>query len=153
MDITALATTFATPSAEPLPKDLEGACRAFEQQFSALVFRKMREAMVPKAAKGSSGFAQDTAQGLLEDQWARLASQGEGLGLWRALLRQVDSAGVKSPAPKAEEKGMIALRPRDRAAPPAAERGAPIVGRGLRAPVGSGRAGVEPIHEEGTESP
>lgn len=113
MDISAVALSLSTQSSPVLPKDLEGACRALEQEFGTMIFRKMREAMVPQSSKGSSGFARDTAQGLLDSQWAQLASQGEGLGLWRTLCRELTPAAVKSPVAKAEEKGMIPLRSRD----------------------------------------
>jgi Rod binding domain-containing protein len=129
VDISAVASTLAAPSSKPLPKDLEGACRAFEGEFSAMVFRKMREAMVPKSSKGSSGFAQDTTQELLDSQWAQLSSQGEGLGLWRSLCRQLDPAPVKSPAGKADEKSMMVLRPQDLLAPGAAKHVAPAAGQ------------------------
>ena len=69
---------------------------ALEKEFAHLVFRKMREAMVPAAAPGSAGFARQTAEGMLDAQWAELASQGEGLGLWRALYRQLEPEAVKS---------------------------------------------------------
>lgn len=110
MNIADVASSLSTQSSRPLPKDLEAACRSLEQEFGTLVFRKMREAMVPQSSKGASGFAQDTAQGLLDSQWAQLASQGEGLGLWRTLCRELSPA-VKSPAGKAEEKSMIPLPP------------------------------------------
>ncbi len=78
---------------EPLPSDLEGACRELEKEFALLVFRSMRRAMVPESSDGATGFAKETAYALLDDQWAELATQGEGLGLWRAMMRQLE--GVK----------------------------------------------------------
>ncbi|GAB4246645.1 hypothetical protein [Deferrisoma sp.] len=86
----------------PLPKDLEGACRALEKEFALLVFRTMRKAMVPPG-RGPDGFAKETAYGLLDDQWAELVSQGEGLGLWRSMMEQLER--VKETGAGAEEKG------------------------------------------------
>lgn len=88
-------------TSEALPRDLEGACRALEKEFALLVFRKMREAMVPQSE--SSGFAQDSTYGLLDAQWAELASQGEGLGLWQALYRDLEGEPVKSGSAAAEK--------------------------------------------------
>lgn len=87
----------------PLPRDLEGACRALEKEFANLLFQKMRQAMVPRATAGSGGFARETAEALLDSQWADLASQGEGLGLWRALVRELGPETVKSPRPAADQ--------------------------------------------------
>ncbi len=81
---------------KPLPEDLEGACRALEKVFAQMVFQKMREAMVPAGSGGADGFARTSAAGMLDAQWAELASQGEGLGLWRSLCRQLDPEAVKS---------------------------------------------------------
>ncbi len=92
------------PDAMKLPDNLEGACRALEAEFTTLVFSKMRQAMVPKGALGG-GFANDAIQGMLDAQWASLASQGEGLGLWRTLYRQLENIGVKSDAAGADESG------------------------------------------------
>lgn len=101
--------------AEPLPANLEGACRAFEKEFAQLVFRKMREAMVPASGSGSSAFARETAQGMLDGQWAELSSRGEGLGLWRSLLQELAPA-VKSSPPEADQGGTEAA-PRTEAGP------------------------------------
>ena len=87
-----------------LPKDLEGACRALEQEFVTLVFRKMREAMVPKSSDGTASFARETTQSMLDLQWAQLASQGEGLGLWRTLYRELEPRDVKSDPRVADER-------------------------------------------------
>jgi Rod binding domain-containing protein len=89
-------TSLYPAASEPLPGDLEGACRALEKEFAHLVFHKMREAMVPKASPGSSGYARQTAESMLDAQWAELASRGEGLGLWRAMYRQLEAEAVKS---------------------------------------------------------
>lgn len=114
MNTGALAAQFAAQPAKELPKDAEGACRALEAQFTTLLLRRMREAMVPKSSTSSS-FAMETTQGLLEEQWAALSSQGEGLGLWRTLLNQLEGAqpAVKPEPAGAEKKGMVALRPTD----------------------------------------
>lgn len=114
MNLGAVASQLASQPAQALPKDAEGACRALEAQFTTLLFRTMREAMVP-ASRASSGFARETTQSLLEGQWAELSSRGEGIGLWRTLLQQVEpaAAAVKPGAPRAEEKAMKALRPAD----------------------------------------
>ncbi len=93
----ALSALMPRAGAEPLPSNLEGACRAFEKEFAQLVFRKMREAMVPASGSGSSAFARETAHGMLDGQWAELASRGEGLGLWRSLLQELDPAVKSSP--------------------------------------------------------
>lgn len=89
----------------PLPRDLEGACRALEREFALLVFRTMRRAMVPRSSKGSSAFARETAYGLLDAQWADLASRGEGLGLWKAMLRQLGGAVKETRAGADQERG------------------------------------------------
>jgi Rod binding domain-containing protein len=86
----------AVGTGQPLPENLEGACRALEKVFVQLVFQKMREAMVPDGSGGADGFARTSAAGMMDAQWADLASQGEGLGLWRSLYRQLDPEAVKS---------------------------------------------------------
>lgn len=88
----------------PLPRDLEGACRALEKEFATLLFQKMRQAAVPRSGSGSGGFARETSEALLDSQWAELASQGEGLGLARALLRQLAPEAVKSGPPGADQR-------------------------------------------------
>jgi Rod binding domain-containing protein len=110
MDAVALQGAVAGVDPKPLPKDLEGACRALEATFAGLVFRKMQEAMVPKSSRGSAGFARETTEAMLTTQWAELASQGEGLGLWRALYRQLEPQAVKSgPAPADESAGKASV--------------------------------------------
>ena len=97
MNIAPAASPLLTGGADkPLPEDLEGACRALEKVFAQMVFQKMREAMVPDGGGGADGFARTSAEGMLDAQWAELASQGEGLGLWRSLYRQLDPEAVKS---------------------------------------------------------
>lgn len=104
MNIHGAATALLyAPGGQTLPEDLEGACRGLEKEFAILVFRKMREAMVPRSGEGSMGFARETTEGMLDAQWAELASQGEGLGLWRALLRELEPGEVKSSSPGAEK--------------------------------------------------
>lgn len=88
---------------QPLPEDLEGACRALEKVFAQMMFQKMREAMVPASSSGADGFARSSAEGMLDSQWAELASQGDGLGLWRSLYRQLSPDEVKS-APAAPDQ-------------------------------------------------
>ncbi len=97
------ATSTAGP--DPLPTNLEQACRAFEREFVQLLFREMRRSTLPTEAGGSAGFARQTAQSLLDGQWAELASQGEGLGLWRVMLRQLEGDAVKSPGSGADQDG------------------------------------------------
>lgn len=89
-----------------LPRDLEGACRALEKEFATLLFQKMRQAAVPRSgASGSGGgFARETSEALLDAQWAELASQGEGLGLARALLQRLAPGAVKSGPPQADQR-------------------------------------------------
>ncbi len=97
------ATSAAGP--DPLPTNLEQACRAFEREFAQLLFREMRRSTLPTETGGSAGFARQTAQSLLDGQWAELASQGEGLGLWRVMLRQLEGNVVKSPGSGADQDG------------------------------------------------
>ncbi len=97
------ATSTAGP--DPLPTNLEQACRAFEREFVQLLFREMRRATLPAETGGSAGFARQTVQSLLDGQWAELASQGEGLGLWRVMLRQLEAGAVKSPGAGADQDG------------------------------------------------
>lgn len=87
-----------------LPRGLEEACRALEEEFAQIVFGKMRQAMIPKSSKGTD-FGQETASSMLDQQWAHLASQGEGLGLWRALYRQVAPTMIKSGETGTDENG------------------------------------------------
>ena len=95
----------STAGPDPLPTNLEQACRAFEREFVQLLFREMRRATLPTETGGSAGFARQTAQSLLDGQWAELASQGEGLGLWRVMLRQLEGDAVKSPGSGADQDG------------------------------------------------
>ncbi|NTU59654.1 MAG: hypothetical protein HGA98_01195, partial [Deltaproteobacteria bacterium] len=108
-------------TAEVLPKDLKESCRALEEAFATIVFRKMQETMVPKSSKGAAAFARDTTQGLLTAQWAHLASQGEGLGLWRVLYRQLAPSEVKPGGENADVNSLEMSVSRD----------APGRGRGL----------------------
>jgi Rod binding domain-containing protein len=105
MDPVTLSPAIAISPPTELPRDLEGACRALEQEFVTLLFRKMREAMVPKSSNTTAGFARETTQGMLDLQWARLTSQGEGLGLWRALYRELQPQAVKSGPDAADQRG------------------------------------------------
>ena len=105
MNITSVQPSATDANVETLPKDLEAACRSLEEAFSTLVFRKMREAMVPTTSKGAAAFARETSQSMLDSQWAHLASQGEGLGLWRTLYRQLEPASVKSKGESADQNG------------------------------------------------
>ncbi len=134
MNIHAAGTALLQPPGQALPEDLEGACRALEKEFALLVFRKMREAMVPRSGEGAMGFARDTSEGMLDAQWADLASQGEGLGLWRALMRQLEPSEVKSGSPGAEKTRMEAEYRKEAGHEP--ERGTRTLGPGL------GRAGL-----------
>lgn len=88
----------------PLPRDLEGACRALEKEFATLLFQKMRQAAVPRSGSAGGGFARETAEALLDAQWAELASRGEGLGLARALLQRLAPQEVKSGPPGADQR-------------------------------------------------
>ncbi len=103
--VLASGAAVAGAGSDPLPQSLEGACRALEKEFALLVLRAMRKAMVPQGAGGSNGFARETAHSLLDSQWAELAVQGEGLGLWRAMVRQLGGADVKEPGPPADQGG------------------------------------------------
>ena len=132
---------------DPLPESLEGACRALEREFALLVFRAMRKAMVPQTAGGSDGFARETAYSLLDSQWAELAVQGEGLGLWRAMVRQLGEPGVKEPASPADQGGKGAG---DRTEAGHESQGGPgVPGPGLRrarsAPTSSPHPGVPQV--------
>jgi len=131
--------------AGPLPRDLEGACRALEKEFANLLLQKMRQAMVPNSRSGSDGFARETAESLLDSQWAELASQGEGLGLWRALVRELGPGEVKS-APPAADQGIRTGASREGAAhAPAALPRAPGAQAGSpRGPGTEGAAGAPP---------
>ncbi|GAB4263484.1 MAG: hypothetical protein Kow0092_14430 [Deferrisomatales bacterium] len=102
MERLSLAPTVGPAPGQSLPRDLEGACRALEREFAALVFQKMRTAMVPSPRTGGSAFARETAESLLDAQWAELASRGEGLGLWRAMYRQLSE--VKSPPEATDQR-------------------------------------------------
>ncbi|MHB8766473.1 MAG: rod-binding protein [Deferrisomatales bacterium] len=117
---------------EPLPRDLEGACRALEKEFAQTLFRTMRQAMVPRSSAGSTGFARDTAESMLDGQWAELASQGQGLGLWRSLMNQLEPE-VKSPVAAADEGirdvGARTEAPRDQLRPHRRSHGAPNLPR------------------------
>ncbi|NOY46241.1 MAG: hypothetical protein GXP50_12445 [Deltaproteobacteria bacterium] len=106
-----LGAAVAAVGNEPLPSDLEGACRALEKEFALLVFRSMRKAMVPKSTDGATGFAEETAYALLDEQWAELATQGEGLGLWRAMMRQLE--GVKKSRGEVDQESEGASAPVD----------------------------------------
>ncbi|MBE0617098.1 MAG: hypothetical protein IH608_04130, partial [Proteobacteria bacterium] len=103
MNATSLYAVGRGAGTEPQPRDLEGACRALEKEFANILFQKMRQAMVPRATAGSDGFARETAEALLDSQWADLATQGEGLGLWRSLVRELGPEAVKSPRPAADQ--------------------------------------------------
>lgn len=111
MEALPLNVPFADLNPQPLPRDLEKACRSLEEAFVTIVFRKMHEAMVPKTSKGSSGFARETTQGMLDAQWAHLSSEGEGLGLWRALYRQLEPSAIKSAGRKDDETGLEKTTP------------------------------------------
>lgn len=88
-----------------LPSDLEGACRAMEQQFMELVLDSMRKAFIPASSKGSDGFSKDMSMSMLEGEVAKLSSQNEGMGLWKLMYDQLDPKvnGVKSEKDSAEK--------------------------------------------------
>lgn len=94
-----------------LPQNLEGACRAVEQQFMEMVLDSMRKATLGSAAKGSLGFSKDLSMSMLQTEVARLSSQDEGMGLWKVMYDQMKDAGggVKSENTPAEKsvKGVL----------------------------------------------
>lgn len=95
-----------------LPKDLEGACRAMEQQFMELVLDSMRKAFIPSDAKGSAGFSKDMSMSMLQTEVAKMTTQNEGMGLWKVMYDQLapeKDAGVKFEKIPAEkpEKGIL----------------------------------------------
>lgn len=107
MAMESVAAATAAIGTEPLPSDLKGACKELESYFFNLLLKSMRQAMVPNGSKGADGFAKDTAYAMLDGQWARIASENEGMGLWKTMYEQLEPAatGVKSPSPKAEKDG------------------------------------------------
>lgn len=114
-----------------LPRDLEGACRALEKEFARLVFQKMRTALVASPSGPTSGFAREATQGMLDEQWAELASRGEGLGLWRAMVAQLGGEEVKSSGSAADEKTRVRMGPTEE--DPRAQGGAKKAGLPLEA--------------------
>jgi Rod binding domain-containing protein len=99
-----LSATRSSQGADPLPADLKSACRALEQQFVSLLMRTMRQAMVPNASKGAEGFAKDTAYAMLDDQWSRMVSEGDGLGIGKMMYEQLTTPTIKSTLAAADEK-------------------------------------------------
>lgn len=109
------AANTASVGVDPLPADLKSACREMERYFYDILIKSMRQAMVPNTSKGAEGFAKETAVAMLDGQWARLASQREGMGLAQAMFDQLSPAraGVK-PAPQEAEKNGNADAPVER---------------------------------------
>ena len=111
--LTVANTPFVNIGSDPLPKDLKGACKEMESYFFNMMLRTMRQAMVPNSSKGADSFAKETANSMLDGEWAKLATEDEGLGLWKSMYEQLAPAAsgekpgvepVKSGEEKAEEK-------------------------------------------------
>lgn len=129
MTVNGLYPATAGIASASAPKDLESACRALEKEFVRLVFQEMRATVSPSTGGAAAGFAREATEGMLDDQWAELASRGEGLGLWRTMVRQLSDEEVKSDRPNADQKTRIGPGPREgdlRAQGGAAHTGLPL---------------------------
>lgn len=76
-----------------LPSDLKGACKAMEEQFIVTLLSTMRKSALASQSKGSLGFSKDVAYSMFDGQVAKSAVDGEGVGLWRTMLDQLDQDG------------------------------------------------------------
>lgn len=91
MEISGSYQAALSPRMDALPENLEGACKALEKEFALLVFSKMRQALSTDTSSGASKYAKETTAAMLDEQWANFATQGEGLGLWRTMQRQLEA--------------------------------------------------------------
>lgn len=76
-----------------LPTDLKGACKAMEEQFIVTLLSTMRKSAMASNAKGSLGFSKDVAYSMFDGQVAKSSTEGDGIGLWRTMLDQLDPDG------------------------------------------------------------
>jgi len=107
----------ASVGVDPLPSDLKAACREMERYFYDILIKSMRQAMVPQTSKGADSFAKETSVGMLDEQWARIASEQDGMGLAQSMFNQLspEGAGVKpnpQPAVKNVKTPMIPIQRR-----------------------------------------
>lgn len=87
-----------------LPKDLKGACKAMEEQFMNILLSTMRKSTMGSESKGADGFSKEVSFGMFDSQIAKLATEDEGMGLWKMLYDQLSPMesvkSEKSPADK-----------------------------------------------------
>jgi len=73
---------------------LRQVCRDFESIFVNMVFKQMR-ATIPKSELIPDNFARQTFEGMLDEELAKEASKGEGIGIGEMLYKQL-SAKMKN---------------------------------------------------------
>lgn len=75
-------------------KELKKACKDFEQIFLGIMYKQMK-ATIPKSDLVENSFAQDTFEGMLDDQIAGEVAKGPGIGLadmmFKSLSREMKS--------------------------------------------------------------
>lgn len=111
MTIKPLSVTSAEASSD-LPRDLKGACKAMEEQFMNILLSTMRKSSLGADSNGAAGFSKDVAYGMFDGEMAKLATEDEGMGLWKMLYEQLSPLeGVKSEKSPAEKNDGGIVRP------------------------------------------
>jgi Rod binding domain-containing protein len=103
--INALSKSMPEPGIKnDLPTNLDGACRAMEQQFMEIILSSMRKAFTQDTSKGSSSFSKEISYSMLDTEVARMSSQGDGMGIWKMMKEQLEPQdGVKTENGSAEK--------------------------------------------------
>lgn len=74
--------------------ELKEACKQFESVFLSMTYKQMK-ATIPKSQFMQTSFARETFESMLDDEFSKRASEGQGIGLadmlYRQLSRQMDN--------------------------------------------------------------
>lgn len=86
---------------------LKDACREFESLFLSMMYKQMR-ATIPKSELLPASFARETFETMLDEELAKKASQGTGMGvgqmLYNQLMHQMQNAYTPASVQQATEK-------------------------------------------------
>jgi len=99
------------PSTTPSHARIEQAARGLEQQFAQMLIKSMRDASMGDPTLGEN----TTYREMYDQQLAKTLSQGRGLGLAPAIMRQLEKTATPAPAMPAAAGAL----PLQRAAPTA----------------------------------
>jgi flagellar protein FlgJ len=86
-----------TPSTAPSHARIEQAARGLEQQFAQMLIKSMRDASMGDPLLGQN----TTYREMYDQQLAKTLTQGRGLGLAPAIIRQLETSTATTPTPAA----------------------------------------------------